>query len=120
MEEAILQSLKNLGLEYLDLYLIHWPLGYQVNKYSLCVVIRAKTNTFQSYLQENTELFPKDAEGKFIYSDVDYIETWKGLEHCAKLNLTRSIGVSNFNSVQLKRILDNATIKPVVNQVPIV
>lgn len=30
VEEAIRQSLKNLGLDYLDLYLIHWPLGYQV------------------------------------------------------------------------------------------
>lgn len=62
-------------------------------------------------------LFPKDEEGKFIFSDVDYLETWKGLEHCAKLGLTKSIGMSNFNSLQLKRILENATIKPVVNQV---
>jgi diketogulonate reductase-like aldo/keto reductase len=61
--------------------------------------------------------FPKDDEGKFIFSDVDYLETWKGLEHCAKLGLTKSIGMSNFNSLQLKRILENATIKPVVNQV---
>ncbi|EFX86053.1 hypothetical protein DAPPUDRAFT_208580 [Daphnia pulex] len=95
VEVAIRQSLKNLGLDYLDLYLIHWPMGYQ----------------------ENTVLFPKDDEGKFIFSDVDYLETWKGLEHCAKLGLTKSIGMSNFNSLQLKRILDNTTIKPVVNQV---
>lgn len=117
VEEAIRQSLKNLGLDYLDLYLIHWPLGYQVNQFSLPFIIPAETNASQLYEQENTELFPKDADGKFIYSDLDYLETWKGLEHCAKLGLTKSIGVSNFNSVQLQRILDNATVKPVVNQV---
>jgi hypothetical protein len=39
------------------------------------------------------------------------------MEECVKLGLTKSIGLSNFNSQQIQRILDNATIKPVVNQV---
>ena len=62
-------------------------------------------------------MWPKDAEGNLIKSDVDYVDTWKAMEECVKLGLTKSIGVSNFNSEQIKRVLDAATIKPVVNQV---
>ena len=62
-------------------------------------------------------MFPKDEEGKFICSDVDYLDTWRGMENCVKLGLTKSIGVSNFNSEQLQRILDHCVIKPVCNQV---
>ena len=69
------------------------------------------------YFQEDSVLFPKDAQDKTLYSDIDYLETYKALEHCATLGLTKSIGVSNFNSQQLRRIIENAKIKPVCNQV---
>jgi diketogulonate reductase-like aldo/keto reductase len=39
------------------------------------------------------------------------------MEECVKLGLTKSIGISNFNTEQIKRVLDAATIKPAVNQV---
>lgn len=39
------------------------------------------------------------------------------MEECVKLNLTKSIGLSNFNSEQVEDILSIATIKPVCNQV---
>lgn len=48
---------------------------------------------------------------------MDFVETWRGMEECVRLGLTRSIGLSNFNSVQIDRILENATIKPVMNQI---
>ncbi|CAL8077542.1 unnamed protein product [Orchesella dallaii] len=89
------KTLADLRLDYLDLYLIHWPQGYK----------------------EEGELFPKDAEGKFLYSDVDYVDTWKALEECVKQGLVKSIGISNFNSQQIERILSSATIKPAVLQV---
>jgi aldehyde reductase len=60
---------------------------------------------------------PLDENGKFIASDVDYVDTWKEMEECVKLGLTKSIGLSNFNSEQIQRVLDIATVKPVVNQV---
>ena len=68
-------------------------------------------------VQENGSLLPRDSNGKYLYSDVDFIETWRGMEHCVRLGLVRSIGVSNFNSSQLQRILDRCSIKPVVNQI---
>lgn len=52
-----------------------------------------------------------------MYSDVDYLETWEGMEECVELGLTRSIGLSNFNSIQIDRVLSNCRIKPVNNQV---
>jgi aldehyde reductase len=60
---------------------------------------------------------PKDKNNKFILSDVDYIETWKAMEECVELGLTKSIGLSNFNSEQIQRLLQVATVKPVTNQV---
>ncbi len=90
------KTLADLGLECLDLYLIHWPMGYK----------------------EGDVLGPMDeATGQFIASDADFLDTWKEMESCVKQGLTKSIGVSNFNSQQIQRILDNCTIKPVVNQV---
>jgi len=60
---------------------------------------------------------PKDENDKFILSDVDYVQTWKAMEECVELGLTKSIGVSNFNSEQIERLLKVATVKPVTNQV---
>ncbi|XP_023716709.1 aldo-keto reductase family 1 member B1 isoform X2 [Cryptotermes secundus] len=89
------KSLSNLGLDYVDLYLIHWPFGFQ----------------------EGEDGRPKDENNKLIFSDVDYVDTWKAMEECVKQGLTKSIGFFNFNSQQIQRVLDIATIKPVVNQV---
>ena len=67
--------------------------------------------------QEDGELFPADESGKILYSDVDYLDTWKALEPLVSEGLVRSLGVSNFNAKQVKRLLEHAVVKPVVNQV---
>lgn len=41
------------------------------------------------------------------------------MEECVKLGLAKSIGISNFNSQQVERLIQNCTIKPVVNQVEV-
>ncbi|XP_063632234.1 aldo-keto reductase family 1 member B1-like isoform X1 [Cydia splendana] len=92
---ALLKTLENLGLKYLDLYLIHWPQAYK----------------------EDGELFPVDAAGKIQFSEVDYVDTWKALEPLVAEGLVRSLGLSNFNSKQITRVLEVAKVKPVVNQV---
>lgn len=51
------------------------------------------------------------------YSNVDYIDTWKAMERLVELGWVKSIGVSNFNSEQIARLLTVAKIRPVVNQV---
>lgn len=53
----------------------------------------------------------------YRFSNVDYIDTWKEMERLVESGLVKSIGVSNFNSEQIARLLTVAKIKPVVNQV---
>jgi aldehyde reductase len=93
--EAIDGMLKELQIPYLDLCLIHWP---------------------QGYFEENG-LFPKDDQGKIIYADTDYLDSWKAMEDAVKSGKVKSIGLSNFNIKQIQRVLDNCTIKPAVLQV---
>src|SRR5699024_825119 len=50
-------------------------------------------------------------------NDEEMVATWKVLEKHAKAGTLKSIGVSNFSKEQLQLILDNATIKPTVNQI---
>ncbi|KAJ8980153.1 hypothetical protein NQ317_014648 [Molorchus minor] len=88
------KSLSNFQLDYVDLYLIHWPFGFK----------------------EDADPLPSSPEG---YSDVDYLETWEGMEECVKLGLAKSIGLSNFNKEQIDRVLQNSKIRPVVNQVEV-
>ncbi|GAB1869424.1 Aldose reductase [Camponotus japonicus] len=95
VEPAIKQSLADFGLDYIDLYLIHWPVGYK----------------------EGGPLFPTSPEGATILSDVDYVDTWKAMEGLLVKGLTKNIGVSNFNSEQITRLLKNTTVKPVTNQI---
>ena|SRR5688572_1007208 len=71
------ESLRRLGLEYVDLLLIHWPL-------------------------------PQRDE---------YISTWKTFEKLVAAGKVRSIGLSNFKPVHIDRLLAEATIRPVVNQI---
>ncbi|XP_034838174.1 aldo-keto reductase family 1 member B1-like isoform X2 [Maniola hyperantus] len=97
VEEALKTTLQNLGLEYLDLYLIHWPQAYQ----------------------EGGELFPVDDAGKAIPSPVDFLDTWKALEAQVDLGLVKSIGISNFNRKQVDRVMEAARIKPTVNQIEV-
>lgn len=94
---SLKKSLDDLGLKYVDLYLIHWPVAYK----------------------EGGEFFPKDEHGKVVYSDVDYLDTWKALEDCVDEGLCRNIGVMNFSSRQIQRILQECRIKPSCNQVEI-
>lgn len=93
--ENMKATLDQLGLDHVDLMLVHWPFGYQ----------------------EGGDIFPTDAQGQIIGSDVDYLDTWRGLELCVERGQTKSIGVSNFSAAQVQRVLDNCSVKPVMNQV---
>lgn len=58
-----------------------------------------------------------DKNGEPMFGYEDFRDTWRGMEECVRLGLTRSIGLSNFNSEQIDRVLSIAQIKPVMNQV---
>ncbi|XP_018336718.1 1,5-anhydro-D-fructose reductase isoform X2 [Agrilus planipennis] len=88
------KSLKEFQLDYLDLFLIHWPFAFK----------------------EDASYWPV-GQCPEAFSDVDFTETWEGMEECVRQGLTKSIGISNFNSQQISRLLESAKIKPVCNQV---
>lgn len=92
VERACRLSLSNLGLEYVDLYLMHMPVGQKFHNDS-------------------------NVHGTLELTDVDYLDTWREMEKLVDLGLTRSIGLSNFNAAQTERVLANCRIRPVVNQV---
>eukprot|EP01135_Chromosphaera_perkinsii_P002701 Nk52_evm69s226 gene=Nk52_evmTU69s226 len=89
------QTLKDLRLDYLDLYLLHWPVAFQ----------------------GGDDMFPRDSEGKIILEDTDFMDTWKAMEKLVEEGLVKSIGVSNMNVEQVQRVLTKGTIKPVANQI---
>ncbi|KAG6775569.1 hypothetical protein POTOM_019046 [Populus tomentosa] len=84
----------NLQLEYLDLYLIHWPVSSKPGEYVLPV--------------KEKDLLP-----------MDFQSVWEAMEECQKLGLAKSIGVSNFSCKKLENLLATAKIPPAVNQVEI-
>ncbi|CAO2595105.1 Aldo-keto reductase family 1 member C15 [Lemmus lemmus] len=95
--QCLERSLKKLGLDYVDLCIIHAPIA----------------------MKPGGDLIPKDASGKIIFDNVDIRDTWEALEKCKDLGLTKSIGVSNFNRKVLELILNKPGLKykPVCNQV---
>ncbi|KAE8730240.1 putative NAD(P)H-dependent oxidoreductase 2 [Hibiscus syriacus] len=89
---ALHRSLQNLKLEYLDLYLIHWPLTLKRGRYEFGV-------------------------RKEYILPMDFGSVWAAMEDCQRLGLTKSIGVSNFTCKKLADLLVFAKIPPAVNQV---
>ena len=96
--QSIRESLKKLKLNYVDLILLHFPTGFKDGK----------------------ENFPKFKNGTIIprtWRKDAYLEAWNAMENAVQLGLVSSIGVSNFNRNQMKKLLKSAKIKPVLNQV---
>lgn len=89
---ALQTTLRNLKTEYLDLYLIHWPVSMKPG------IIQNPPN-------------PND----FLPLDIKAV--WEKMEECQRLGLTKSIGVSNFSCKKIGDLLSFATIPPAVNQV---
>ncbi len=94
VEPALDASLKDLGVDYVDLYLMHWP----------------------SPFKDGDSMFPKDDNGKVIPGTADYVDTYKAMEECQKKGKTKAIGVSNFSKAEMERLLKETSIVPAAHQ----
>ena len=89
------KSLKDLQLDYLDLYLIHWPFP---NHHPPGCDVSARNPHAVPYIHEN------------------YMRTWRKMEELVDRGLVRNIGTSNMTIPKMKLLLRDARIKPVANE----
>ncbi|EFX04832.1 aldo-keto reductase [Grosmannia clavigera kw1407] len=98
VELGLDKSLRLLGLDYVDLYLVHWPLLLNPGG--------------------NDECFPKLPNGeRDIIRSHNHVDTWRQMEAVLKTGKTRSVGVSNYSKRYLEQLLPHATVVPAVNQI---
>ena len=94
VKPAIEKTLHDLKLEYLDLYLMHWPVA-----------------------QVKGTVMPHNDEDWISLKDAPLSTTWQSMEEVYHRGLTKAIGVSNFNQDNLADIIAQNDIIPAVNQV---
>lgn len=91
---ALEKTLADLKLDYLDLFMIHWP-----------IVFRPEVHR------------PEKPDDFVSLEAMPLIDTWRALEACVESGLCRNIGVCNFSIKKLKAMLPDCRIKPAANQV---
>ena len=89
------RSLKDLRLDYLNLYLVHWP--------------------FPNFHAPGCEVSSRSPDAK-PYIHANYMKTWRAMERLVEMGLVRQIGSSNMTIPKLKLLLRDARIKPAVNE----
>ncbi|KAK7079192.1 hypothetical protein SK128_001808 [Halocaridina rubra] len=100
VEQCLDKSLARLQLNYVDLYLIHNPVG-----------LKGKNDN---------DVWPVDSDGNSVLDlDTDLESLYKAMENQVDHGKTKAIGISNFNSKQIERIMKTCRIKPANHQIEI-
>jgi amidase len=85
---AVEKTLEDLGLSYLDLYLMHWPVAF----------------------------YPDTVREIVVDPDSSLLQTWFAMEELVREGIVRQIGVCNFNKAQLQQIRSHAYIHPTIHE----
>ncbi|MDX1651401.1 MAG: aldo/keto reductase [Brumimicrobium sp.] len=91
---ALKKTLKDLKLDYLDLYLVHWPVAF-----------------------EHGVTDPSGSSDFLSLEEVPLSETWRGMQKTIDEDLVRHIGVSNFKEEKIQELLEESDFIPEMNQV---
>ncbi|NLI60120.1 MAG: aldo/keto reductase [Clostridiales bacterium] len=92
---SVAKTLKDLKLDYLDMYFVHWP--------------------FPNYHAPGVSVDSRDPDAK-PYVHENFMKTWRQMERLVEAGLVRHIGTSNMTVPKLKLVLRDAKIKPACNQ----
>jgi L-glyceraldehyde reductase len=102
--DALDDCLAELGLDYLDLYLVHFPVAFDETK------------------DPNNQLFPLDESSSHsdkdvkMYDGVSIVNTWKAMTQLDKKK-ARAVGVSNHTKEHLQALIDGTGVTPAANQI---
>lgn len=92
---SVAKTLKDLKLDYLDMYFVHWPFP---NYHAPGVSVDSRDPNARPYIHEN------------------FMKTWRQMERLVESGLVRHIGTSNMTIPKLELLLNDAKIKPACNQ----
>lgn len=95
VEKACLDSLNDLQLDYLDMYLVHWP--------------------FPNYHAPNCDGDTRNPDSK-PFSVVEFMDTWRQMEDLVADGKVKNIGTSNMTIAKFKAVLPLMRIQPAVNE----
>ncbi|RYP52542.1 hypothetical protein DL768_002369 [Monosporascus sp. mg162] len=101
VEWSLENSLKHLGLDCVDLFLVHWPIAAEKDDNYMPKIGQDGKYVIKKELTENPE------------------PTWRAMEKLLESGKTRAIGVSNWTIPGLKKLMSFAKVKPQVNQIEI-
>ncbi len=96
--EACKKSLADLKLDYVDLYLVHWPFP---NFHAKGVSVESRDPHAKPYIHEN------------------FMATWSKMEELFEMGLAKNIGTSNVTKAKMELILRDCKIRPVINEMEI-
>ncbi len=92
------KSVADLQLDYLDLYLVHWP--------------------FPNFHAKGCDVSSRSPDAK-PYIHANFMKTWRQMEKLVEMGLVKNIGTSNMTQPKLELLLADAAIKPVINEMEI-